>query len=87
MDFIKATEISDNGPQNMLIYALCCQFLYLFTSFCVPKLRGGEVKPLLAMPRFWKRWLLKAIPQVVKSLEPETELIAFLLPEANQEVS
>ena len=39
------------------------------------------------MPRFWKRLLLKAIPQVVKSLEPETELIAFLLPEANQEVS
>ena len=85
MDFIKATEISDNGPQNMLIYALCCQFLYLFTSFRVPKLRGGRLSHFWQCQDFGSAGY--SIPQVVKSLEPETELIAFLLPEANQEVS
>ena len=31
--------------------------------------------------------LLTSLLQVVKSLEPETELVAFLVPEANQEVT
>ena len=32
--------------------------LFLAKSTSVPKLGGGGVKPILAMPRFWKRLLL-----------------------------
>ena len=38
--------------------------LFVVKSTSVPKLGGGGVKPILAMPRFWERLLFQHLPNI-----------------------